>query len=447
MKKIYTIVALLMATVFILSSCGASKVEEKKEETTKAAETQKKEEAKEQTDDKAGEKVELVYWSMWNSTEPQAVELQKGIESFMQEHPNVEVTVNWNGREIRKTLQPALDNGQKIDIWDEDVERITKNWSSYAIPLEDYVKKSYDATGGKPYEEVVMKNLQDLGRGFSEDGQLYCIPYQPFVFAFMYNKDHFDQAGVTKVPETWDEFVDTCAKLKEAGFVPLTVDDAYVDTLLGYHLARHKGSAWVEELVKDKSNEMWDDEAVMATAKAFEELASNGYWSETVASNKWPAGQQDIALGTVSMYLNGTWLVNEIMGTTGPDFRWGTFNYPTVEGGATGLSAANYGAQGFQISKNCENPDVAFELLVHLTTGQVDNDLAKGSFGVPVGKDSEWPSQLQEAKAVFENLDTVYPWAGGIQADTDKLPIIAEQFTNLIAGKITAEEFVAEMKK
>ena len=39
----------------------------------------------------------------------------------------------------------------------------------------------------------------------------------------MYNKTLFQQAGIDSAPKTWEEFLDVCAKLKEAGIVPLTV--------------------------------------------------------------------------------------------------------------------------------------------------------------------------------------------------------------------------------
>ena len=435
MKKIRSMVALLLVVIMAFTACSTNNNESK---------TETKPDTVVETDSKlAGE---LTYWSMWNSTEPQALAIEEGINEFMVMHPNVKVTINWNGREIRKTLQPALDNGQTVDIWDEDLERVTKNWKDYALNLNDYITKSYPGTDGKTYEESVMGSLLDLARYYSEEDSVYAVPYQPFVFAFMYNKAHFAEAGIDAAPQNWDDFLVACEKLKEAGFVPMTTDDAYIDTLLGYHLSRYKGYAWVEELVKDKTNEMWNDEAVINTANDFQNLVDNGYISETVGSNKWPAGQQDIAAGTVSMYLNGTWLVNEIMGSTGPDFEWGTFSYPAVEGGVNGVSAANYGSQAFQISKNCENPEVAFELLVHLTTGKWDSEIAQKSFGVPVSGTAQWPSQLVEAKGVFEKLDTVYPWAGGIQADTDKLPIIAAAFTNLLSGQFNAEEFLEAVK-
>jgi raffinose/stachyose/melibiose transport system substrate-binding protein len=429
MKKFRSILAIILILALGLTACTGNN-----ENTAEPVETDSTLEGN------------LVYWSMWNSTEPQAVALKEAIDDFMAMHPNVKIDINWNGREIRKTLQPALDNGQKIDIWDEDLERVTKNWGSYALNLNDYVKKSYATTEGKAYEEAVMPSLLDLARHHSGNDTVLAVPYQPFVFAFMYNKAHFADAGIDSVPETWDDFLVACEKLQAKGYVPMTTDDAYIDTILGYHLARYMGYEWVEELVQDKSNALWDHEAVMKTAQDFENLAAKGYLSETVGSNKWPAGQQDIAAGTVSMYLNGTWLVNEIMGSTGPDFEWGTFSYPAVEGGVDGLSAANYGSQAFQINKECETPDVAFELLVHLTTGKWDSEIAKKSFGVPVSGTAVWPSQLEEAKAVFNQLDTVYPWAAGIQADTDKLPIIADAFTKLLSGQIDAKTFIESMK-
>ncbi len=392
------------------------------------------------------DKTEIVYWSMWNQTEPQAIALQEAIDDFEAKNEDIKVTVEWNGREIRNTLLPALQNGTKIDMWDEDLERVSTQFGSHALKLDDYFSKTYELTGTKTYEESVMGSLVDLGRSFNEDGSITAVPYQPFVFAVMYNKAHFTEAGITEVPETWDEFIAVCESLKTAGYDPLTTDDAYMDTLIGYQLARYKGSDWVVDLVNDETNAMWDDPAVLSALQDFEQLATNGYLSDTITSNSWPAGQQHVAAGDVSMYLNGTWLVNEIMASTGPDFEWGTFNWPSVTGGADEY-AANYGSQAFQINKDSENADIIFELLVHLTVGKWDSELAKQSFGVPVSGTATWPTQLAEAKEVFNDLNAAYPWAAGVNANTDKHPVIVENFTKLLDGTITAEQFIAEMKK
>lgn len=440
MKKFKLLFTLLLVLSLTLTACGT------KDETAATDDAKETTTETEASGEESGLSGELVYWSMWNPTEPQAIALSKGIEAFMANNPGVKIEVQWNGREIRQTLQPALDNGQVIDIWDEDLERVTKTWGEYAISVEDYLGNEYPTTGGKPYGEAVMGSLLELGRGHSESGELMAVPYQPFVIAFMYNKEHFETAGIDAVPETWDDLMAACEKLKAAGFTPMTIDDAYMDLLPGHHLSRLKGSDWVGELVNDTTNAMWDDPAVLQMAKDYESLVANGYMAETAGSNVWPAGQQDIAAGTVSMYLNGTWLVNEIMGSTGPDFKWGSFAYPAVDGGVDGTNAAIYGSQAFQISKECKTPDVAMALLAHLTTGEYDNFIAESSFGVPVGGAAEWPVQLEDAKDIFAQLDTVYPWAGNIGANAEKHPIIVENFTKLIAGDLTADEFVKNMK-
>lgn len=389
-------------------------------------------------------KKKIVYWSMWNEVEPQGQVIKEAINNYMKKYDDIVVEVNWNGREIRKTLQPALDNNQEIDLWDEDLERTIRNWGKYALALDDYVANSYDYTDGKPYQDVVMKSLLDLSKTYSEDGKIYAIPYQPFTFLIMYNKDHFAKAGITKTPETWNEFKEVCAKLKAAGFIPLTVDDAYVDILYGYQVARYKGSDWVKSLVLDG---LWDDPAVLRAARDWEEIYKLGYLSPNVAGNKFPQGQQEIANGEVSMYLNGTWLVNEVMPTTGPDFPWGQFAYPTVPGGIGKLYDLNYGGQSFQINKNSKYPDEVFNLIVHLTTGQWDKELAEKTYGVPMANTTDWPIQLTDAKEIFSKLGVCYPWAAGLQYNTDKAPVIASAFTKLITGQITSEQFVAEVKK
>ncbi len=385
----------------------------------------------------------LVYWSMWNETEPQGVTIKSAIEDFTAQ-TGVKVTINWQGRDIRRTLQAALEGGETVDIFDEDFERVVVTWGNFLLPIDSYIEKSYATTNGKPYKDVVNSSLIELTKSVSKDGKLYGIPYQPFLFTFLYNKDLFDKAGITETPKTWDDFLAVCEKLKGIGVNPLTVDDAYVDCLAGTHLSRLVGPEGTRDIV---TNNKWDDPSFVKMAQDWEDVYKKGYISKYVATNVWPTGQAEIADGTTAMYFNGSWLPNEILDQTGPDFRWGSFAYPELPGGKTGAEATNYGSQLFGVNKDTKYPDEAVALLVHLTTGKWDVELAKNSLGVPVAKDSAWPEQLKEAKVVFDGLKVWYPWAGGIQANTDKQPIIVQNFTKLLSGSLDAQGFVGEMKK
>ena len=277
-------------------------------------------------------------------------------------------------------------------------------------------------------------------------GTLKSIPYQPNVFAFFYNEAIFEEAGVTAVPTTWAELLDACQKIKDAGYTPITCDDAYIMCMFGYHLGRLIDEEGVTRVVM---NGEWAEEpAVLELAKAYEELAAKGYFSETIASNVWPAAQNtELALGSAAMYLNGSWLPNEVKEMAGEDFRWGCFNYPAVEGGVTGVEAANYGAQVLAINKDSKVSAEAFELIKYITKGEYDQKLSTDSIGIPADtSNTEWPALLANVKPVMDSLQTRWSWSVGCESNVDMTPVIKENFMKLCGGQLTAQEFVDAME-
>ena len=379
----------------------------------------------------------LVYWSMWDAAEPQAQAIKQSIEAFTAE-TGIAVDVQFKGRTgIREGLQPALDAGTNIDVFDEDIDRVNTTWGSYLMDLEELAKANdYEATANAG----LIAACREVG-----GGTLKSIPYQPHVFAYFYNEEIFKEAGVEKVPETWDEFLDTCQKIKDANYTPITNDNAYIASLFGYHMSRLIGEPATEEVVK---NGDWDNEAVLKTAQAYEELASKGYFSETIESNQWPAGQNtELAMGTAAMYLNGSWLPNEVKDIAGEDFKWGCFSYPAVEGGVDGTEASNYGAQVFAINAKSTKAEQAFQLITYLTKGEADALLSEMSVGIPADtSNTEWPTLLTNVKPVMDSMTTRYPWAAGAEANADMTPIIVENFTKLCGGSLDAQGFVDALK-
>ncbi len=404
-------------------------------ENAEPADTAEEEKAEAPADAAAGGK--LVYWSMWDAAEPQAQAIAQSIEAFTAE-TGIEVDVQFKGRTgIREGLQPALDAGTNIDLFDEDIDRVNTTWGSYLLDLEDLAAANdYEATANAG----LMAACREVG-----GGTLKSIPYQPNVFAYFYNMDIFEEAGVTAVPTTWDEFLDVCQKIKDAGYTPITNDNAYIASMFGYHMSRLIGEPATEEVVK---NGDWDNEAVLKTAQAYEELASKGYFSDTIESNQWPAGQNtELAMGTAAMYLNGSWLPNEVKDIAGENFRWGCFSYPAVDGGVDGTEASNYGAQVFAINAKSANAEQAFQLITYLTKGEADKLLSDMSVGIPAdSNNAEWPALLSNVKPVMDSLSTRYPWGAGAEANADMTPIIVENFTKLCGGSLDAQGFVDALK-
>ena len=155
-----------------------------------------------------------------------------------------------------------------------------------------------------------------------------------------------------------------------------------------------------------------------------------------------------LALGTAAIYLNGSWLPNEVKDITGEDFNWGCFSYPAVKDGKDGVEASNYGAQVFAINKKSTKAEDAFKLIQFFTKGKYDEKLSQESLGIPADSDNkDWPKQLANVRPVMEELKTRYPWAASAEDNVDMTPILKENFMKLCGGSITAEEFVANLKK
>ena len=380
----------------------------------------------------------IVYWSMWSDSEEQAKVIKEAIEAYETESGNT-VDVQFKGRTgIREGLQAALDAGTVIDLFDEDIDRVNVQWGAYTMDLEELAS-------ARNYEETAIAGLMAAVREVA-DGKLKSIPYQPNLFEVFYNIEIFEEAGVEAVPTTREEFVAAAEKIKEAGYIPFTSDDAYVITNFGYQLARYIGVAGVKKVVDEG---LWaETPEVLLAAQDYAGLAEKGLLSETFGTAAWPTNQNgEFALGEAAMYLNGSWLPNEVSELTGDDFKWGCFAYPAVPNGKDGVEAANYGAQVFAINAKSEVAEEAFAIIEKITKGEFDAKLSVESVGIPADTtNTEWPEKLGAVKPVMDSLMVRYPWSAGIENNPDMTPLIKENFQKLCTGSIDAQTFVDNLE-
>ena len=429
MKKALSLVLAAALSLTVFASCG------QKPASTPASTPATTPESK-PASKPSGDKVTLVYWPMWSETEPQGKVISEAAAAYT-EKTGVEVEINWaGGRDTRKTLTPALDAGEVIDIFDEDVERVNGTWGKYTMDIQAL----YDASALKGKQNATLIKLaQDLG-----GGKLHSVPYQPSTFVTMYNKGAFDKAGIKAVPKTWDEFMAACEALKKTGYIPLTVDDAYMAALFGYMMDRVVG----DETTKAVAAGDFSNPAVLETAKVLEDMIKKGYIDPRAAGNAYPAGQSNIADGSVAMYLNGTWLPNEIKKETPADFKWGSFAFPgAIKQGGDGPEASQFGAQCFAINKDTKHPQEAFDFIEFMTSGEWDQKLATETLGVPMANDAKWPDALAEAKACFDTTTKRLTWAVDMENDANVNAVIKENMAKMIGGKTDAKGFADAFAK
>lgn len=376
---------------------------------------------------------EIVYWSMWESTEPQAIAIQEAADAYEAQTGNT-VTIEWKGRSISDFIQAALDAEEHIDIFDTAFNTIAKQFADDVLDLEEMAAES-------GYDSYAVEALPAAVRNWA--GSLVCIPYQPNTSGVFYSKAAFDKAGITEEPQTWEEFLEVCQKLKDAGYTPLAQDDAYVRFTFGFQLARYIGQPAISELAKEGG---WSNspEALKA-AQDIVTLREKGYLSPT-APDVYPDGQNELGFETAAMVVGASYVLNEITNNTGCDLEWGMFNYPAVEGGVDPTTVANVGAQALAIPAYSENAEEAFDFITMITSGEYDEKISQACNSMPTDtRNTEWPEMLAGCRDDFNALTGVYDWNMGLNDNADTKEGINDCCLKLFDGTYTAEEFVAAL--
>ncbi|MBP1754708.1 MAG: transporter substrate-binding protein [Firmicutes bacterium] len=449
-KRVLGLILVFLLIVANLAAC-AKKSDEKSQETdSKDSKTEETSDTSvtaepEETSSLSGE---IVYWSMWQETEPQANILKSAIESFEKANPNCKVTVEWTGRTIRDVILPALESGEHIDIFDTDPNNIYNADASKLLDLTElYNSKSLQGTD--TVKSSLLGGLVSLDETMSQKAGLtgfHSLPYSPYVVSFFYNKAQFAQAGIDAVPKTWDEFDAVCAKLVAAGLKPFTVDDAYRDLIYSFYMQRAIGSeacaALAQGTVDSKSK--WDDPMVKQMLTTMEDYAKKGYFSDNIDTNIYPAGQTEFALGNATMTINGSWFPSEIANMVDENFQWGEFAIPTVTGSSVPITENNIGGQSFMVNAKTQNKEAVFELLRYFISNETQQKFTDNGL-VPCTNSTDWPASVSDQKVIVESLTSNVDWGAGMETDFG-MSVVLSELTKVMAGDQTADEALTAIK-
>lgn len=430
-KRTISILLAAAMTTGLLAGCGGGEKPAEAPAETPAATTAKAEGGEAPAPAEGGKKhegVELTYWSMWSSNEPQGQALQQAAEAFEAE-TGAKIKFEWKGRETKNILSSALEAQERFDMFEDDYTRIAKNYVNYIADLTamaeeaGYADKSY----------AVFNNQATEWAGF-----LPCVTEQPSVGGVFYNKDILADCGITP-PTTWAEFMTACQTMKDKGYQPLALDSTYAPFLFGYHLSRHIGQPAVEELA---TNGGWSSNpGVIKAGQEMIDFVNAGYLADG-APDEYPASQNKMGLTEkVAMVVCANYITSEVNINTGTELNWGLFAYPTVEGGADD-SSTFAGANSIAITKYSENPQAAFDFAVFLTTGQHGQNMADLALSIPADPNNTAPAVQNGTTEVLVNTTAPLSWNMGLNANADKISVIQEVIVKLYEGSYaTGEDF------
>ena len=205
MKKGAALLAGVLAAAAVLSGCGGHG----NNGSTTSADSAAAESTTEGNAKASGEKVTISLLS-WNTDEI----LGEFIAGFEQENPNIKIDLQYVPpvQQYVDKFSVLAASGQMTDMFyiaaENKQEVISKGVAEDISDMEIFsrIDPATSATYGK-------------------DGKIYGYSPDAWIGGIFYNKDLFEQAGIEKEPETWQDFVDCAAKLKAIGVEPY-LDDA-----------------------------------------------------------------------------------------------------------------------------------------------------------------------------------------------------------------------------
>lgn len=430
MKKVLALIMVLAMTLTMVAGCsGGNGPKKESDSKTGSGST---------SGGKKNLSGKLVYWSMYNEGEPEAAAIQKATDMFLKDYPDCDVEIQWIGRSNQEMVGPALEGGEQIDILDNfSYDKSTDRYMDITDMMNEPALGQEDKTVAESILPVLnIANKQGQAKAKLSTDKYYGISMFPWVVGFFYNKDLFAKAGVKETPKTWSEFMKDCKKLKDANINAITCDDAYMTLIPNNYLARLVGSDEIAAMSASAAAPEWKSDKVKQAFSAMEALSP--YMSPQTATNKYPAGQQEFALGEAAMYLNASWMPSEVAETAGDDFPWGFFAFPVVEGGVEGDGYSSVGGVPLAVYSKSKNPDAAKEYLRYIASKKVQDYLSKQG-GAPATAGSAWPGARAECADVIASADKV----SGLNCDLDSefvSAVFTIQMNKVLTKQTTADK-------
>lgn len=166
-----------------------------------------------------------------------------------------------------------------------------------------------------------------------DDGSLYLFPDGRFAELFWYWTDDFAELGL-EAPKTWNEFIDCCAALKEAGKEPIAIAGSESWQSLRYVSFMPWVTSGGEFINKLKTGEIKydEDEVAVKGTELLYTLASNEYFVKGYESTNYADNINNFANHAASISYFGPNDLSEDMQAKYENGEIGFFPVPYVDG-------------------------------------------------------------------------------------------------------------------
>ncbi|MAS13190.1 MAG: bicyclomycin resistance protein [Nitratireductor sp.] len=284
---------------------------------------------------------------------------------------------------------PGSDIQIEVVPWDVLLQKLTTDISGGANAdlsiigtrwLIDFVEQGIAA----PLDEYMTQDFKDrffpvfLEPSVMQD-KTYGLPIAASARAMYYNKALFEQAGITEVPDTWDELAEAAKKIGALGddIAGFGLQGKEIETDVYFYYAFW---AYGGQLVEEDGTSGLDTDAGYKAAEMYKSLIDSGATQPGVTSYNREDVQNLFKQGKVGMMITAPFLSNQIK-EEAPDLEYGVAAIPAGPDGERGT----YGVTDSIIMfENSQNKDLAWKFLDQLFTTEWRAKFTSGEGFLPV---------------------------------------------------------------
>lgn len=301
----------------------------------------------------AGEEVALTL-TMWGSEEDVKV-YEKRVSLAKEKYPNITVKIIYIPSEYDQKVQTMIAGGTSPDIIELAEQIHAYSSKGQIISLNEFVEAS-----GIDLDE----RYGSVREVYSTGGKLYAMPDRGGAMIVYYNRDLFDEAGVSYPTKdwTWDNLLDAAKKL--------TIKEG--DEVKQWGFAAGSWWPWWMSFMYQNGGRIIDEnnKPVVNTPENVEALQfyNDLVWKHHVAPSPVdyanmgnPGPDQLFAQGIVAFEITGFWNIASLNKV--PELNWDIAPVWRNKEGATPIFGS-----GLAISKDCKNPEAAFKIIEFMTS-------------------------------------------------------------------------------
>lgn len=332
---------------------------------------------------------------------------------------------------------------QNAEIAWQDVD---KGWY---VPLDEFMERPTPYVEGHPRWIDTFSNQALVGAKRAPDGKLYCISIDIVETGLFYNKRLLKEAGVEKLPETWEEMYAAFDKIQKLHKIPMTAT---------FNLASDWGQDIVFEMLyhdllpdMDLVPSSGDAEAYLGhylDAKEAGFLFTKGFftrrdprWREQYRIIKewrryWAKEQKNtdpdrlFLTGRLAMYWNGSWFIRRMAKDPYVDFEWGVTYLPTITkatspyGSGTPATVIGGAAVQLHVTNSAVqngNLEDCIDFLMYLSSPRVIERLAQEALVfIPNIKGAEMDPRLAPFHEIFQRRYCAIKWLESFDGESKK---------------------------